>query len=229
MIVPLANDAEWQASLRPLPAWRPMLTPTVVLSPHPDDETLGCGGLIASLRESGVPVTVVAATDGERAYADARGLAEVRRGEQAEALQRLGGRPADLLHLRLPDTAVAEHEGELVALLLPLVSRDTHIVAPWTGDFHPDHEACGRAALRVAQMTGAALTWYFFWTWHRGTPATLHGQPLVRLELTPAQLRAKCEALRCHRSQLEREDEEPILPERLLGPARWPFEVYLPS
>jgi LmbE family N-acetylglucosaminyl deacetylase len=229
MIVPLVEDAVWRARLGELPLWKPMLTPTMVLSPHPDDETLGCGGLIASLRESGVPVTVVAVTDGERAYADAQGLAEVRHGEQARALQRLGVRHAEVVRLGLPDTAVTQHGDELVARLLPLVARDTHILAPWTGDFHPDHEACGRAAEELARKTGAALTFYFFWTWHRGTPASVQGQSLVRLELSPGQLRAKCEALRCHRSQLEREEEEPILPERLLGPVSWPFEVYLPS
>jgi len=200
-----------------------------VLAPHPDDETLGTGGLLASLQEQGIPVTVVAVTDGERAYRNAHGLAEIRDREQGQALTRLGVSPEQTIRLRLPDSDVARYEDVIVERLLPLISRETHILAPWTGDFHPDHEVCGRAAERLAQETGAALTFYFFWTWHRGTPALLQGLPLLRLELTPAQMQAKCEALRCHASQLECATEEPILPKHLLGSAQWPFEVYLPS
>jgi LmbE family N-acetylglucosaminyl deacetylase len=97
------------------------------------------------------------------------------------------------------------------------------------GDYHPDHEACGRVAERVARETGAHISYYFFWTWHRGTPEDLRGLDLRSLRLDDVMLRAKCEALHCHRSQLTHVSGEPILPANLLGPMNWPFEVFLPA
>ena len=38
--------------------------PFVVLSPHPDDESLGMGGLIALARRNHQDVSIVAVTDG---------------------------------------------------------------------------------------------------------------------------------------------------------------------
>ena len=82
--------------------------PTLVLAPHPDDETLGAGGLIARLRRAGVPVTIVAITDGENAYADTPHLA--RHSEcwsRPRLLHRLGV-PERMIHrLHLPDRDVS--------------------------------------------------------------------------------------------------------------------------
>jgi hypothetical protein len=36
----------------------------MVLAPHPDDESLGCGGLIAELAENGRPPVIVVMSDG---------------------------------------------------------------------------------------------------------------------------------------------------------------------
>ena len=41
---------------------------TVVLAPHPDDESLGCGGLLARLAAHGVPARVVVVTDGAQSH-----------------------------------------------------------------------------------------------------------------------------------------------------------------
>jgi len=49
---------------------------------------------------------------------------------------------------------------------------------------------------------------------------------MYRFPLDEEGLRTKGIALSQHRSQLIRTGEEPILPERLLGPARRPFEVF---
>jgi len=223
--------------------------PTLVLAPHPDDETLAAGGLIAYLCSRHVPVTVVAVTDGEHAYMEtsaAIDLADIREREQVAALACLGvfpdpppeqghGRASrqanQVLRLRLTDSGVAAHQQSLIESLLPLVSGEAHLLAPWEGDFHPDHEACGRAANLVAKNKGAQLTSFFFWTWHRGTPATLAGLPLVRFPLNEFEQTAKLSALACHRSQLAHPTDpagSAILPDDLLDPARRTYEVFLP-
>jgi LmbE family N-acetylglucosaminyl deacetylase len=226
MVLPLIGETVWASRLEGLREWQPMCTPTVVVVPHPDDETLAAGGLIAALRAKGVDVTVIAVTDGEHAYTDHDGLARTRRGEQTRALARLGVPEEKIVRLGLVDSDVAGQEKELVAKLRPLISADTQVVAPWAGDFHPDHEACARAAEIVAREVGATLVSYFFWTWHRGNLATLEKVELRKFTISDDLLKAKGEALACHVSQLNHAPEPEVLPENLLWPARMAFEVF---
>jgi LmbE family N-acetylglucosaminyl deacetylase len=227
MVVPLHAEQDWLPKLAGLPPFISGGAPMLLLSPHPDDESLAAGGLLAAQCERGVAVTLVAVTDGEHAYAEGEGLGEVRIREQTLAAARLGISAEDILRLHLPDSGVMTET--LVERLLPQTSSMTHIVAPWPRDFHPDHEACGEAALELRRRTGARLTFYFFWTWHRGAPALLEDLELQVFPLTPAQQLAKAEALAMHVSQLQHASGEPILHDIHLWPARLPFEVYLPA
>ena len=202
----------------------------LVVAPHPDDEILGVGGLLATQCALGGDVSVVAVTDGEHAYPDdpqSSNLGTLRAAEQTAALARVGVPSGRITRLCLPDSDVSAHIDELISSLSLLASAGTHILAPWRGDFHPDHEACGIAAEELARKTGAKLTSYFFWTWHHATPDLLEDLPLRAFSLSPQTLQAKTEALLCHHSQLQRAQGEPILPELLLSPARRAFEVFL--
>lgn len=228
MIEPVASEKEWAPIWEDAKPWQPSDRPMLVVSPHPDDETLGAGGLIGLQAARGIPLHVVAVTDGENAYSDGVDIADRRSQEQTSALGRLGVTPSSLIRLKLTDSRVTAEEAVLVEQLMPLVSQKSHIVAPWTGDYHPDHQACGRAAVEVARRSGAALTFYFFWTWHCGRPDILSDQSLKSLALSAEFQRAKREALSEYRSQLEHPSGEPILPDYLLWPARRSCEVFLP-
>lgn len=226
MIVPLVEESEWLKTLQNLPPFEPGEAPIVLVSPHPDDETLAVGGLVASQCESNRDVTVVAVTDGENAYGHQPGLGMIRSSELDQAVNLLGGGKARVIRLGLIDSGVSGQLDLLVERLAALVDGQTHLIAPFKGDYHPDHEACGRAAEIVAKVSGCRLTQYFFWTWHRGTPADLTGLTLESFALNCDTHQRKLEALRCHRSQLERTSGEPILSDRLLAPARRSFEVF---
>jgi LmbE family N-acetylglucosaminyl deacetylase len=229
MITPVVQEAEWISLLSDLPCWQPPDKPTVVISPHPDDETLGSGGLIARLRSKGIDVTVIAVTDGENAYEDGSGLGEIREKEQMNALAKLGVDAQRVIRFRFPDSGLKDCEIRLAEVLEPVIPASAHVIAPWRFDFHPDHEVCGRAAEAIATDKKVQITSYFFWTWHRGDRRTLDDLQLVSLPLTPGEIRAKQEALRCHQSQLQRTGGLPILPDYLLGPAQRSFEVFLPA
>jgi len=228
-IVPLTTEIEWLSKLSDLPSWSLPMVPTLIVAPHPDDETLGAGGLIAKLRLHHVPVVVVAVSDGENAYVGAQGLGKVRELEQNIALARLGVDSQSVHRLGLPDRELAKWEGSMERSLAAIVSPGMHLVAPWPKDFHPDHEACGRAAERVAKKYGLELTFYLFWTWHRGEPEMLDGVSLVSLRLSERELHLKLFALEAHQSQFEHADGAPILSRELLRPAEREFEVYLHS
>jgi LmbE family N-acetylglucosaminyl deacetylase len=226
MIVPRVKENDWLRILERLPVWQPTGNPVVIVSPHPDDETLGAGGFIAFQQSRGIDVTVAAVTDGENAYPDHPALGNLRRLEQEQALACLGVPKEKIFRFKLPDGAVESRQAELSEHLSGLVSNHTHVMAPWKGDFHPDHRACGRASEEVAGLKGAILTSYFFWTWHFADREVLGDLNVRRFPLDNGWLRAKSRALIEHQSQLIRSGGEPILPERLLAPARRPFEVF---
>lgn len=226
MIEPLVSEDDWLVALQGAVRWIPPDKKTLVISPHPDDETLGVGGLIARQQQGGIPVSVVAVTDGEAAYPNSKGLAEIRQLEQEQAVKALGVERA-IVRLRLPDSAVSKHESDLTGLLKQLITAEMLVLAPWVSDWHPDHEACARAAQHVCEEVGAEIMFYLFWTWHRRTRDVFDGVNVRWFELNASLQAVKHNALNCHRSQLQHDSCAPILPEVLLAPARRSFEIFI--
>jgi LmbE family N-acetylglucosaminyl deacetylase len=197
----------------------------LVIAPHPDDETFGCGGLIATAATAGASVTVVTATDGAASHPGHPDLADTRRREQRAAAEALGcARPPTWLGL--PDGALAEHEDELGDAIATMATEVDLIVAPWPGDGHPDHEAAGRAALRSAAATGVRAIAYPVWVWRWGGPADLAGEPWRRLDLGPRAHRAKKTAMKQYPSQTTDLLGETIVDEAMMQRFALPFEIY---
>jgi LmbE family N-acetylglucosaminyl deacetylase len=198
----------------------------VVVAAHPDDESLGAGGLIATATRLGLPVDIVCATDGEGSHPDSptrtpQELAAIRAEEGRRAARALG---VEQVHrLGLPDGGVSASCEQLTRRLVEVVGdgRGAVIVAPWRRDGHPDHEAAGRAAAAAARRTGADLWEYPVWFWHWGDPAEApwsHLHPFVVDEVAG---QAKRNAIRAHVSQVSPlsplEGDETLLPSELLA------------
>ena len=185
----------------------------VVLAPHPDDETLAVGGLIAALLAHGTTVVLLAATDGEASHPGSRvsspdRLRAVRAAETSAALAALGaGLPGRLVErrLQLPDGGLTACEDELTSALAPLIGVDDWCIAPFDGDGHPDHDSAGRAAAAACAATGARLLSYPLWLWHWAAPddERVPWERAVRLPLADEARRRKREALACYPSQTE--------------------------
>jgi LmbE family N-acetylglucosaminyl deacetylase len=224
----LSNISEgmWFHVLNGLPHLTLSSSRLVVVAPHPDDETLGAGGLIAASRKNGGEVHVVAVTDGEAAYPGVDDLGLLRTNEQEQALQILGVESSQITRLHLPDSNLYAHENFIADRLQALIKPADLVVAPSIHDYHPDHEICGRAALKATQTTGTSLVHYFFWTWHRGTPEDLRGLELRQFQLDFEMRQLRSHALARHRSQLQWPGREPILPTRFLAPMERLFEVF---
>src|SRR5262245_33909198 len=121
----------------------------LVLAPHPDDEVIGCGGLVALHLRDGRRVRVVVATDG----GEAREPAERQR-ESRAALAPLGD--AEIEFLNFPDRHLAESEGFAAALRDILVDFRPDLVAcPSAIEIHPDHLALARALCDVIARDAA--------------------------------------------------------------------------
>lgn len=89
--------------------WEPSTAPIVIVSPHPDDETLATGGLIAWATERGIDVQVLAVTDGQNAYHDSVGLGPIRQREQEQALKALSVGSDRILRLHITDSDISSH------------------------------------------------------------------------------------------------------------------------
>lgn len=149
----------------------------VVLAAHPDDETLGAGGLIAEAAARGVPVTVVVVTDGAASHPGSTTSAEdlvATRAEEARVAVHLLGPGVELVQWSIADGAVREARAEITERLRPLLPGPGGLlVAPWRGDGHRDHRVLGEiAAELVAEADQAATTLleYPIWLWHWGSP-----------------------------------------------------------
>ena len=111
----------------------------LVLAPHPDDEVIGCGGLVALHLREGRKVHVAVATDGAQA-----GNAAAREAESRAALALLGD--ATIAFLGFPDRELAgAHElDDRLASILREWKPDL-IAVPSPLEIHPDHVALSRA------------------------------------------------------------------------------------
>lgn len=218
----------WRAVLAAAREWEPPAVPTLVVAPHPDDEVLSSGGLIARQRGRGLEVRVLAVTDGEAAYRGWDGLGARRRAEQLAGLAELGVPDGAVTRLGLPDGRVGAHERQLAALIARAAAGCGLVVAPWTGDHHTDHEACGRAAAAAVGAGPAELVHGLFWAWHHRRPERLPTAVLVRLTLTEQHQRQRGLALQQHRSQLCADfGPPPVLGPAQLQPVGWAAEYYI--
>lgn len=158
----------------------------LVVSAHPDDETLGIGGLLSDLADAGAGVCLLVATDGERSHpvGDERARTALALRRRREVERAVGGLApaARISHLGLPDGALDRHEEALVDQVLRRTDPDTLVLAPWVADGHGDHDAVGRACVEAVSRSGADLAHYPVWLWHWGTPEALPWAQVVAHE-----------------------------------------------
>ena len=214
--------------------------PALVLAPHFDDETLGCGGTIIKKRQEGAKVTVVFMTDGSASHArflDPNKLASLRRTEGLAAAETLGVPADDVVFLGHEEKRLTERaedaKTQVRAQLASLAPRQ--VFAPCAWDLWPDHlatRAIAESALAEAP-TGTALYGYAIWFWDRWpwtTPTVPEHRKPSRALLRAAAghwrlgrsfrdglyvgdvLPAKRAALERHRSQVTRLIDDPEWP-----------------
>lgn len=213
----------WASSLEQLQVDASRVT---VVAPHPDDETFGCGGLIAELRARSAAVTVVTVSDGAASHPGQVGLAALRRSEQHRATRALGCSRAPVW-LGLPDGGLAEWEQALRERLVPLIAGSDLLVGPWPGDRHPDHEVVGRVAEQEASALGVAAISYPVWLWRWGGPDDVAGVRCRRLPLSDLAIEAKRTAMSCFPSQTTSAFGDVIIDEEMLTCFSRRSEVFL--
>ena len=239
---PATRHEQWQHSAHLARA--PWITPQqlcppgrrlVVVAPHPDDEILACGGLLASLRGREADLLLISVTDGEASHPGSQHWTEYRLRRQRpqesrNALHKLGldVQTLNWQRLSLKDTAVARDEAFLVNHLSQLLRADDQLLCTWRGDGHCDHEAVGRACAQAAQAKSVALLEVPVWAWYWAEPedTRLPWERAYKVQLDADALQRKQQAITAHVSQLETDGERPpVLPAETLECLMQPFEL----
>lgn len=215
----------------------------VVVAPHPDDESLGMGGLLAAAQAQGTGVTVVFLTDGEASHVGSptfppARLGETRRVEATRALAALGI-PAESAHFfglgdsRLPYLGRDNSEQVMKQLREVVPGSGALVCVTSDTDAHGDHRAASILVRRIPWPEAVEVMHFPVWTWHvEGEHLPAKAPAGYRVDVRPF-LDAKRAAIASHRSQhgevvhdaAEAFELEPGFVQGFLGPTEtltWP-------
>jgi len=189
--------------------WQPGAEKVLVLAPHMDDETIGCGGTLALHAQRGAQITVMFLTDGRNGSSEVNALygeerkrrqqelIEIRTTEARAALQRLGANR--MICLDAEDGALSRctwAAEKLRDVLLKI--RPELVYVPFYLEEHADHRAASQVLLDAAAGTSLEFQCMGYEVW---TP--LFPNCLVRIDATVA---VKKQALQEYPSQLRQCD-----------------------
>lgn len=191
----------WYRPFEPLlPVSAVIHGPALVVAPHPDDELLGCGGLILGHREAGQPVDVAILTDGGLGNPTGEGgpgYTALRKEETRRALDRVGG--ATVHFLDHPDGRLRDAHGAVDDLIRVLQRvRPAAVFFPSPYEVHPDHRAACLHVFRAVRALDPPPALYLY-----EVGAMMPANCLV--DITPHMLR-KEEAIALYHSQILHQD-----------------------
>lgn len=214
----------------------------IVFAPHPDDETLGCGGTILRKKAAGAAVQIVFMTDGSRSHRKLMTtpeLSALRRQEAIAASHTLGVSAQEVTFLDFEDgqlqenfEAICDHIQILLQAHNPSEIYVTHPQEP-----HTDHAVLYWASIAAVKTHSPQPTIYAYPVWYwRHWPWTQLADSSKRetLRIVQTSLRhrlgtsafrdfqhsvyvadvlpQKRAALNRHRSQMERFENNPHWP-----------------
>ena len=238
------NKEKWSASATLLSTTKDFKGVTVVIAPHPDDESLGCGGTIALLKKLGRPLKIIFVTDGSLSHPNSKKypaplLIKLREKEALSAAKILGVSRADCHFMRLLDGSLPDKNENgfdhavtaVIKVLIPL-NVET-ILLPWKNDPHKDHKACWQIVTEAINRIGISvnLLHYFIWFWERGKleKEIIKSVNWYKIDITSV-LSLKLKAISAHRSQVTNliDDDEHgfILSDEVLDHFNDTFELF---
>jgi LmbE family N-acetylglucosaminyl deacetylase len=217
--------------------------PFVVLSPHPDDETLGAGGLIASACTAGQEVNVIVVTDGSGSHPQSKQyprqrLVDLRYSEVHKSGLALGLQRDRIGFLGLSDTLAPKSGSQFdkaVEETLDVIRRlgAGTLFVTWEGDPHCDHEASAELAKTIRKMSPGLKIWaYPIWGWHIEASAEIHQPPPIAFRINISLFRErKRQAIAAHASQMTNLiNDDPNgfrFDDRLLAPFMGQYEYFI--
>lgn len=184
-----------------------MNTNTLIIAPHPDDEVLGCGGIIKKLTDTGTRVIVLIATRGKKELYSNERIMNVRN-EAMNAHKILGVTETRFLDFPAPDldmVSLAEISGAISEVIRE--HSIATIYLPHFGDIHHDHRIIFQAGLVAARPVNSTRVTMIFsyetlseteWAIPKGDMAFI---PTKFINISDV-FDYKIEAMKCFKSQL---------------------------
>ena len=186
--------------------------PFIVIAPHPDDESLACGGLIADACRQGLRGKVVIVSDGASSHPNSKAypadrLRSLREEEARQAAAELELRPEEILFLGLSDRFVP-HEGKEAERAIATIADCVReigagsLFVSWRHDPHCDHQASYWIA-REVQRRADELRLFEYVVWGSTLPPSTEVDTLggFRIGIDHAAREKKRRAIAAHRSQ----------------------------
>lgn len=155
------------------------LKKVIIIAPHPDDEVLGCGGLIAQLTAKGANINILFLTRGEAAHQECCKTHADQIGEQrfrlAIASNKILGVLPECLHFLDGKDGSLPHKGQdgfielakIIAAYIEAYAPDA-VFFPHAFEGWPDHVAAEELTKRAIIMLPqrSKLYHYCVWFWH---------------------------------------------------------------
>ncbi len=204
--------------------------PTLVLAPHPDDEALGCGALLAQRAACGARTIVVYFTSGEGSHRGHSKLApadvaSLRQAEARKAMASIGLHAESLRFCGAPDgrlNALSQSErATWTACLGRLLAevRPAELMLPCRNDGSSEHEAVFELltrAIGASPNPAPRILEFPVWAWWspRHLAKVVRGARAVWRQPAGVFAEQKRALLRCYPSQTDPSPpfEDPILP-----------------
>lgn len=171
----------------------------LIVAPHPDDEVIGCGGLIARFVAEGRAPHVIVMTGGEGSHGadggDKTAIVKARRGLTRNALSILGLPESNLHELDFADGGISADSPQMTRLkeLIEAINPDTVLVPHW-GEGWPDHVNTAKIVKKL--VAGSTEVWeYCVWMWYYNVWRGLDWANAASLRLTSGEHELKAKAV----------------------------------
>lgn len=206
---------------------------TVIIAPHPDDEVIGCAGLIQTLIEQGIPPHVIILTGGEGSH---RGCCNTPEADIVSARHQLTIKAAEILGLpqshihclHYPDGSIdfAHSETEKLKELLEELSPKA-LFLPHKGEGWNDHVRVAGIIKKLMKQHIVDIYEYCVWMWYYNV-WKLDNKNACILKMSSAQHKRKLQAIEQYVKPLAPcgKPWSGVLPKAFLKAARWKRELY---
>ena len=187
-----------------------------VFAPHPDDETIACGGMIAQATARGDEVSIVILTDGRYSHKSEfkiwpnpkpDKIRATRRREAIKASDVLGIVMENIHFMGFEDGTLVQHMSEAREFVKLHLKKwkPTEVYVPCAGDAHADHAATNEIVLTAISELGLNTDLYEYIVWQKDELelGNISDRPnAVKLDISEI-LEVKMRALRMYQSQIE--------------------------